>query len=225
MIRDGWPFFDEREVAHLREPHRFRTVDLSLVSRLLEPYWQWCADRVPASIAPNAITLTGFALVLGVFVATLAGDVTLRAAPSPAVCAAAIASIFAFQTLDAIDGKQARKTGSSSALGNWIDHACDVASVQLAMATTGASIGLGCGPALLFLLGSIIVNNFVTHWETRHTGTLHMGNGTSIYEAQLTMMAVHGLTLAFGPALWSRAIASLVPALVVLPFSDAPLRL
>jgi phosphatidylglycerophosphate synthase len=29
------------------------------------------------------------------------------------------------QTLDAIDGKQARRTGSSNALGELFDHGCD----------------------------------------------------------------------------------------------------
>jgi phosphatidylglycerophosphate synthase len=33
--------------------------------------------------------------------------------------------LFVYQTLDAIDGKQARRTGSSNALGELFDHGCD----------------------------------------------------------------------------------------------------
>lgn len=33
--------------------------------------------------------------------------------------------LFLYQTLDAIDGKQARRTGSSSPLGELFDHGCD----------------------------------------------------------------------------------------------------
>ena len=33
--------------------------------------------------------------------------------------------MFIYQTLDAIDGKQARRTGSSNALGELFDHGCD----------------------------------------------------------------------------------------------------
>jgi phosphatidylglycerophosphate synthase len=33
--------------------------------------------------------------------------------------------LFIYQTLDAIDGKQARRTGSSNALGELFDHGCD----------------------------------------------------------------------------------------------------
>lgn len=34
-------------------------------------------------------------------------------------------TMFIYQTLDAIDGKQARRTGSSNALGELFDHGCD----------------------------------------------------------------------------------------------------
>ena len=34
-------------------------------------------------------------------------------------------TMFMYQTLDAIDGKQARRTGSSNALGELFDHGCD----------------------------------------------------------------------------------------------------
>lgn len=33
--------------------------------------------------------------------------------------------LFAYQSLDAIDGKQARRTGTSSPLGELFDHGCD----------------------------------------------------------------------------------------------------
>ena len=33
--------------------------------------------------------------------------------------------LFVYQSLDAIDGKQARRTGSSSPLGELFDHGCD----------------------------------------------------------------------------------------------------
>lgn len=36
--------------------------------------------------------------------------------------------LFIYQSLDAIDGKQARRTNSSSALGELFDHGCDAVS-------------------------------------------------------------------------------------------------
>jgi phosphatidylglycerophosphate synthase len=37
----------------------------------------------------------------------------------------AAAAIFIYQTLDALDGKQARRTGTGSCLGELFDHGCD----------------------------------------------------------------------------------------------------
>lgn len=45
-------------------------------------------------------------------------------APSWAYLQAAL-GLFVYQTLDATDGKQARRTGSSSPLGELFDHGCD----------------------------------------------------------------------------------------------------
>jgi len=36
--------------------------------------------------------------------------------------------LFIYQSLDAIDGKQARRTNSASALGELFDHGCDSVS-------------------------------------------------------------------------------------------------
>ncbi len=55
-------------------------------------------------------------------------------APSWAFIMSAL-GLFMYQSLDAIDGKQARRTNSSSALGELFDHGCDAVS-------TGASLQL-----------------------------------------------------------------------------------
>ena len=50
--------------------------------------------------------------------------------PWPATLAAAV-GLFLYQSLDAIDGKQARRTGTSSPLGELFDHGCDSLSTGL----------------------------------------------------------------------------------------------
>jgi phosphatidylglycerophosphate synthase len=39
--------------------------------------------------------------------------------------------LFIYQSLDAIDGKQARRTNSSTPLGELFDHGCDAISTGL----------------------------------------------------------------------------------------------
>jgi len=41
------------------------------------------------------------------------------------------AGLFIYQTLDAIDGKQARRIRCSSPLGELFDHGCDALSIGL----------------------------------------------------------------------------------------------
>ena len=50
-----------------------------------------------------------------------------RQAPAWAFILSAL-GLFIYQSLDAIDGKQARRTNSSSALGELFDHGCDAVS-------------------------------------------------------------------------------------------------
>ena len=52
-------------------------------------------------------------------------------------------SIFWYQTLDAIDGKQARRTGTSGPLGQLFDHGCD--AISTTMITLALNHGLLIG--------------------------------------------------------------------------------
>jgi ethanolaminephosphotransferase len=218
------PIFDARSVQRIRKPPPHSSIDESLVSRALEPFWSWLAQKTPLWLSPNAITLAGFVVVaIGFVPMTLLCPGFEGVAPRW-VYAFAIVALFAFMTFDALDGKQARRTGTSSPLGGWLDHACDVITMQLAMTTVACSLGLGTGGLTLFLVASVLSNNIVIHWETKHTGTLFLGNGTSIYEATVTLMVVHAVTLGAGQGLWRTRVSSLVPAIGGLPLLDAPLN-
>ena len=46
--------------------------------------------------------------------------------------------------LDCLDGKQARRTKSSSPLGQLFDHGCDALSVNLLLANIGVSLSMPC---------------------------------------------------------------------------------
>ena len=44
-----------------------------------------------------------------------------------------VVALFIYQTFDAIDGKQARRTGSSGPLGQLFDHGCDAITNSVAL--------------------------------------------------------------------------------------------
>ena len=77
------------------------------------------------SLAPNLLTLTGLAFAVLGYLSTMYYDTSFtKAVPNWCFLLIAVCQFF-YQTLDAIDGKQARRTNSSSVLGQLFDHGCD----------------------------------------------------------------------------------------------------
>jgi len=97
---------------------------------LWSPLAEYSLRFVPITWAPNAITLAGFILVLAAAFSIYAfGDIGSPVSSYQEVFFAIC--IFTYQTLDNIDGKQARRTGTSTPLGMLFDHGCDSMSCFL----------------------------------------------------------------------------------------------
>ena len=69
--------------------------------------------------------------------------------------------MFAYETLDAIDGKQARRLGVSGPLGQLFDHGCDAVNTivgmivflhHLQMGTSTNAFIMTITPAIIFLM-------------------------------------------------------------------------
>ena len=81
-------------------------------------------------MAPNLVTFIGWIFVILSYSVMLFYDYTFtKIIPSWTFLFAAVC-IFLYSTLDAIDGKQARRTNSSSPLGQLFDHGCDSFSMS-----------------------------------------------------------------------------------------------
>ena len=85
--------------------------DGSLTTLLLNPFWVWLAKFIPASIAPNVITLAGFICQLLAFWVSDPSIVQWIGGKTSAVSAAVFT--YSYMTLDALDGKHARATKQS----------------------------------------------------------------------------------------------------------------
>lgn len=77
--------------------------------------------------------------------------------------------------MDNIDGKQARRTGTSSPLGELFDHGIDSLNCTLASLCEVAAVGLGTTPAGVFTALVPCLPMFFSTWETYHTHTLYLG--------------------------------------------------
>ena len=87
----------------------------------------------PMWLAPNLITLAGFAFIVlpHLLMIALYGNETEGPLPGW-FCVFLGICFFLYNTLDNIDGKQARRTGSGSPMGMLFDHGIDAATCVLA---------------------------------------------------------------------------------------------
>ena len=84
--------------------------------------------------------------------------------------------LFVYQSLDAVDGKQARRTNSASPLGELVDHGCDSVSIVFMVLSTNIAVQLGMEPAWMFFLSFMASFIFYcAHWQAYVSGTLRFG--------------------------------------------------
>ena len=123
------------------------------------------------------------------------------------VAVAAGVALLLYQTLDNMDGKQARRTGSSSPLGLLFDHGCDafVCSVLgplILGSVTGSGQGGPLGVVLFWALPSLLF--FGSTWEHYHVHTFVLPPVNGPNEGLLVMAGAYFVSGAVGGSLWAR---------------------
>jgi ethanolaminephosphotransferase len=115
-----------------------------------------------------------------------------------------------YQTFDNVDGKQARRTGTSSGLGELFDHGIDSLNCTLASLLETAAMGLGTSKSGVFTALCPCLAMFFSTWETYHTHTLYLGYINGPTEGLLLACAVMVLSGYYGPAIWTEPLVKLV---------------
>lgn len=197
--------------------HQYSCQSTSILDTLLQPYWNWLVSKVPIWLAPNLITILG--LIINIITALIlvwySPDAKIEA-PRWA-CALCGLGLFIYQSLDAIDGKQARRTGSANPLGELFDHGCDSISTVFVALSACIAVQLGYYPGWMFFQCFCAVTLFYcAHWQTYVSGTLRFGK-VDVTEAQFTIMGILALSAIFGPSVWSTKGTSVLSP--VIPFS------
>eukprot|EP00123_Amoebidium_parasiticum_P013370 comp21919_c4_seq1/m.31500 comp21919_c4_seq1/g.31500 ORF comp21919_c4_seq1/g.31500 comp21919_c4_seq1/m.31500 type:complete len:574 (-) comp21919_c4_seq1:1868-3589(-) len=105
--------------------------DKSISTKILNPIWERLVMLVPKTVAPNVLSLGGLMCILHAYYITL----TLQTSYPGFASFFAAVLIFAYQCLDAIDGKHARNTMNQSAVGELFDQACDNIGVTFLVLT------------------------------------------------------------------------------------------
>ena len=155
------------------------------------------------------VTLLGFFFILfNVFSLVIFCPDLVGPAPSWLYYSFAF-GLWMYSTMDNIDGKQARRTGTSSGLGELFDHGIDSLNCTLASLCETASIGLGPSPAGVFTSLVPCLPMFFSTWETYHTHTLYLGYFNGPTEGLLIACTLHILSGYYGPQIWTQPIHTL----------------
>ncbi|KAI8893282.1 CDP-alcohol phosphatidyltransferase-domain-containing protein, partial [Globomyces pollinis-pini] len=194
--------------------YKYSAVDLSPISKyILSPYWTWAATLFPIWMAPNLITLTGFFFVLFNFICMFVFIPDMETA-GPSWCYFSFGiGLFLYSTFDNVDGKQARRTNSSSPLGELFDHGVDALNCTTGALIQCAGLGLGLGNYAFLTLAVVSSAFFFSTWETFYTGTLFLGEFNGPTEGLLITISCLFLSGYFGPQIWKTEVASILPFL------------
>jgi len=182
------------------------TVDNSLVYNfILSPLCNFLVNFIPPWVAPNLLTALGFVcLVLSsllsvAFVGIQSDKHDNEVAPFALVSAILI---FCYMLLDNTDGKQARRTQSSSPLGELIDHGSDSMTVGIGALNLG--VLLGFDPWSIFLVSIIgSLPFYLAHWEEYFTHSLVLGMLNGPTETETLAIILFLMTYANGLSWWT----------------------
>ena len=180
---------------------------------ILRPYYQrWIWDPVlqiiPESWSPNSLTLLSTGCCATSFVlASLASS-------SPLAMLAAAILVFAYVSLDNMDGAHARRTGKSSRLGEFLDHWLD--TLNNGFVVLGACFAVNLGPLLTLLVFSAATLAFFgVQLELRQTGVFRMGRIADI-EGNSAVSLLYITIAFFGRDFFDAEPVSGLPSLAVL---------
>lgn len=216
----GWSVGEFLTEAGLEQLSRFKYVagPYTYLDNVLNPWWLFVAKFVPAWVSPNLVTLIGlfFTVSSMLFTAVVCnGDPSIYINGNMIYTVTAF-SMFAYQTLDAVDGKHARNTGQSTPLGALFDHGCDavaatggVIALELCSSTPGteAEEVRTIAGAIAFILPP--VSFFAAQWEHLYTHQMPAGGVT---EAQYCGIVVTLIAAMWGPSFFQADVSTALPA-------------
>jgi len=172
--------------------------------------WNACVGFLPLWLAPNMVTLLGFFFVLGNVGLLEVTDPDFTGPKHSWVYFSYAFGVWAYSTMDNIDGKQARRTGTSSGLGELFDHGIDSLNCTLAslLETSAMAFGATRIGALTAFIPTLPM--FFSTWETYHTHTLYLGYFNGPTEGLIIASSIMLLSAIYGPQIWHQPMADWV---------------
>jgi phosphatidylglycerophosphate synthase len=183
--------------------YKYSSQDHSPISKyILKPFYARVIGLFPLWMAPNLITLLGLCLVLVNVACVLYYDPTFdKECPSWLYLTYAVC-LFLYQTFDACDGLQARRTGQSGPLGELFDHCVDALNTTLEIIIFASAVNMGYGWRVLVSQFATLLNFYLSTWEEYHTETLFLSTFSGPVEGILIVVTIYVITFFTGPEFW-----------------------
>uniref|UniRef100_A0A7N2MUR8 Reverse transcriptase zinc-binding domain-containing protein n=1 Tax=Quercus lobata TaxID=97700 RepID=A0A7N2MUR8_QUELO len=195
--------------------YKYSGVDHSYVAKyVLQPFWSRFVHFFPLWMP--YITLIGFMFLV---VSALLGYIyspRLDSAPPRWVHFAHGLLLFLYQTFDAVDGKQARRTNSSSPLGELFDHGCDAIACALEALAFGSTAMCGRDTFWFWVISAVPF--YGATWESYFTNTLILPAINGPTEGLMLIYFVHFFTAIVGAEWWAQQFGKSIPFLSWVPF-------
>jgi len=192
------------------DTYKYSCVDTSpLANYVMHPFWNQFVKLFPRWVAPNLMTFSGFILLLSQYILLCVYDPTYISITQTTASTIPLwvwwFSFFAqffSHTLDGCDGKQARRTGTSSPLGELFDHGIDswcVSFFTLNVFSIFGSDSVGIYH-LYYIHVATMVAFVISHWEKYNTGVLYLPWAYDL--SQVVLAIVYLVTAIYGADVW-----------------------
>lgn len=194
--------------------HKYRAGEYTFVDQFLNPIWTYLTELLPIWMAPNLVTATGGLCCLAAYILTWYYVENLDQPAQDWLLMVNAMSMIVYYTLDCMDGKQARRTGSSSPLGQLFDHGVDCLCLIVHLSSIQCWL-VAESPTYFGIQAILQFSFFVAQWEEYFTGILPHATG------QIGVTEVnYGLALAtlfnafIDRSVYATPLVDLLPAVV-----------
>lgn len=121
------------------------------------------------------------------------------------------ASVWIYASFDAIDGKQARRTGQCGPLGELFDHGCDALNLSLMNLIFPLIFGLPIDGLFISAAFMLLFGFYIVTWDEYHTHMLYLTIISGPVEGTIIFTVASFLSGQYGVHLWQTPIRELAP--------------
>ncbi|XP_047141095.1 ethanolaminephosphotransferase 1 isoform X1 [Hydra vulgaris] len=196
-----------REKLNGFEKYKYKSVDTSPLSNyVMHPFWDQLVKIFPMWVPANILTLFGWICSLSCFLLCSYFDVhfiSQKEVPRWVWLLSGILIFFAHQ-LDGCDGKQARRTNSSSPIGELFDHGLDSSAVSLMcisiLSLFGVSEHTGTHWEITLIFMLVLFSFYIPHWEKYNTSVMFLPWAYDV--SQILLVSSFIASFFYGTEIW-----------------------